>query len=1314
MSTDIAPYPSLERILWYEAGGKPSERISLRQTELLRRTEPLIVLGEAGMGKSHLLRWLGSQDDYALCSARQLINSPAPGRCLGDAHILVIDALDELAAQKDGDAVDLVLRKLGELDYPRFVLACRVADWRSATGCEGIREQYDERPTELHLEALTCEDINAFLDALLAPSASEKVVAHFEKLGLGGLLGNPQTLILVGDVARTGELPQSRHELFEKAVELMRREENPLHRETGADRQPTEAAGLDAAGAAFAALILTGREAVARAAYADDIPLQEIAALPGGASIQTMLGTRLFCAVSANRFSYWHRSIGEFLGARWLARQANTPRKRRRLLALMRSHGLVPANLRGIHAMLAHDPNLAPSIIESDSLGLVEYGDTDTLSLPQARQLLAALKREAANNPHHHAWQLKTSKGLFHPELIDEIRAGIISPQTPFWLRQHLIRSAQGTGAIAALHDDFRHMLTDATVPLRLRMALVDTAPDLFEDDAWREIMSMQRQASDADATRLALHILDVVGHRLVDDAGIAELVIADATADERVIGNLFLLERHLPADRLDGVLDSLAAKARALGKPHERRGDHELTGFTYALLARRLEDATATASQLWAWLEPFEADAGYRSDERERVAIHLRDNDSLRYEIQRLVLLDNEDGGNIWQRSFHLARCLPAMDPSSDDVVALLQSLHASYPNDSRWRELTMLHGHDASVRAAAMPFATGNLESLAWLDTLANPPEPEWKREHDERVRVRNEEKATKREAQRADYLAHIDEVRAGKSGAILGPAEAYLRLFRDIDKDLPPHRRIATWLSEEVAAAAHVGFEAFLQAMPAEQTAADIVKALCEGKSLRVASIIVAALAERVRNDIGLGDLPDECMLAGFFALHDGMLARQAGLDSLEIVVESEIRCRGLYEQAMRQYCEPQLRAGRDYCSGLDGLMGSDADAELATRLALDWLDAFEELSPAIRQALVSRVVHSPEAAALHGYLDRHAETTDEAHRLLLDACDLLVDFDRSSAWLAQTTIAPELLWQIRDLTQHNEARRWQHAVLNVQTMAWIFAAFRTPWPMAYHPTGGWSGDQNPWDASEYLMSLLRRLATDHGEPARDALQGLLQAPHDDYSDMIASLLAEQVRMRAEAGYLPPTLQAIDAALRDTAPVDIDDLQAVMLDELAVVQAKIESDDAESWRGFYAGDTPCAEEPCRDHLLGLLRQGGSGLRFAPETHVAADKEVDITCSSGTLLLPIEVKGQWHRDLWHAADTQLDRLYASDWRAERRGIYLVLWFGEKKPLTRPDRGKPIPRTPAELQEALTASSQAARDSRVAVVVLDVSHAQI
>lgn len=90
---------------------------------------------------------------------------------------------------------------------------------------------------------------------------------------------------------------------------------------------------------------------------------------------------------------------------------------------------------------------------------------------------------------------------------------------------------------------------------------------------------------------------------------------------------------------------------------------------------------------------------------------------------------------------------------------------------------------------------------------------------------------------------------------------------------------------------------------------------------------------------------------------------------------------------------------------------------------------------------------------------------------------------------------------------------------------------------------------------------------------------------------------------------------------------------------------------------------------------------------------------------------MVPIEVKGQWNKDLWTAADRQLDLLYTSDWRAER-GIYLVLWFGTKvsKRLQKPPAGVNPPATAEDLRSALAEQSATTREGRTEIVVLDLT----
>jgi predicted NACHT family NTPase len=134
---------TISRTLWHS---DRSERQQVDGLFLHQDPRSHVVLGEAGMGKSTLLRQLAQHDGYLFCTARALINSADKVQRFGNAKTLVIDALDEVAAQRQGDAVDLVLRALGELGYPRFILSCRIADWRSATALQGISDLYAAPP----------------------------------------------------------------------------------------------------------------------------------------------------------------------------------------------------------------------------------------------------------------------------------------------------------------------------------------------------------------------------------------------------------------------------------------------------------------------------------------------------------------------------------------------------------------------------------------------------------------------------------------------------------------------------------------------------------------------------------------------------------------------------------------------------------------------------------------------------------------------------------------------------------------------------------------------------------------------------------------------------------------------------------------------------------------------------------------------------------------------------------------------------------------------------------------------------------------
>lgn len=1303
----------LRRTMWFQ---DDRERKTVDQTFLTADARSLVVLGEAGMGKSTLLGQLRDLEGYIFCTARLLINAPDAATRFGGAETLVVDALDEISAQRDGDAVDLVVRKLAELGYPRFILSCRVADWRSATGIQGLSDLYGQAPLELYLDPLEREDAVEVLSEALGETKAEEAASSLEEQGLAGLWSNPQTLNLIREVIGRSALPRSRGDLFEAATNLMRKEHRDVKVDAKLMAQP-EGAVLDAAGAAFATLILTGKDALAVRVNAgdDDLPLTEIATLPHAAAIADVLDSRLFVAVESDRFSYAHRAIGEFLGARWLARCADTVRKRRRLLSLFNAPGLVPASLRGLHAWLAwHSPELAGDVIAADPMGVIQYGDADELTVSQASGLLDALEALAEQNPRFRDWSEYRLAGLAQPALLTRLSALIASSDVEFGLRLLILQAVKGSALVSALSNILDSLIRDQTAAFALRSASIDRLFEMDQARDWQALVEELLRQGDEDAVRLGVEILGTVGYDIFSDDLIGRVVTAQLNRADRTIGGLYHLQSRLPLDRIGALLDALASMDLQVDDDdlHERRS--HFADLAQALLARLLPMEAVAPDRLWGWLQTLDAHHGYQREARELVANHLRSNDALRRAIQRRVLIDEVPKGNPWHAGWRLGERSPGLLPDEGDVIALLGVMET---NDARWRDILTISRHDAeqggAARRAAERFTHGDPEAEAWLAKLGKPETPQWEIDQNRRKRARETERVTRWKKHRAEFERQVEELRSGAFRLVANPARAYLKLFADMgDKDSDGAGRLEEWLGAGLRDAALAGIEAFLTADPVQPSAIEIAESHADNKHWEAAYIIVAALAERYRTGRGFADLPTERVMAGFVEVRSNRIDDHAGVPGLASALAEELRKRGVWEEALRLYFEPQFRRGRAHVDGLYALMREAVDARLATTLALEWLNRFEAMAVGPEAELVDHLLAVPDALPALRDLARqrrHLSSLEPERRLIWDTVGLLVDFDATRAEMEATGSVPDdLLWHVRSRLGSRGAEGGRVDVEPDQAL-WMLRQFRPSFPMTYRPSGVTSGDANAWDASDFVSALIRRLGDNTSEAAVRALKDLRDDPADPYSELIRTALAEQKRKRVEADWRAPEFSTVRATVQDAAPTTSAQLQSVLLEELFKVQALLRGSDLDWYRDFVTDGVPHGEERCRDSLLKMLRPLPFGIDAIPEAHLADDKRADVFCQLGDLGVPIEIKGQWHRELWSAADDQLNRLYVNDWRAEV-GIYLVFWFGaaSSKKLQAPPAGTPTPTSAPELQAALTETSALAQEGRIAVVVLD------
>lgn len=1336
--------------------GEDGELNRVRDDQLEQFVQPLVVLGPPGMGKTCLMQELGEKEGMHFVRAATFLRqegfSPQP------AERLVIDGLDEVAAAEEGDPLHNVLKKLARCGKPSFILSCRSADWRGVTAKTDIIDDYGATPLELNLDPLTREQALRALEEEVEKSDAHRSLDALDGADLSGLYTNPLTLGLISSIIRAdGEVPQSRAKLYERSVRELRLERNPHHSDADLANLSEEAA-LDAAGAAMAASLVTGREVLVKGieqSAEGTLAVAELSSLSEPAMVAAILGSNLFRSEGpqSGRFSPLHRTIAEFLGARWLARQVDNSGHRSRvvsrLLGLISGEGGVPASLRGIHAWLAHfSPTvLGPKVISTDPYGVLRYGNADDLAIEQARLLLNALKKLSVDDPYFRSgdWQEISAKGLDQPELQNEVRQILIAPETSEHFRSMLLEILRGSNLAVLLEGDLLSILRDSNRTFGERSRSADALLELPSD--WQAIVSGLIQLGDEDSGQLAVKFLSDVGPEHFDGHIIAEAVIVqtgilgEAADDDRhsYLRPLDLLARKTPVPQIVGVLDTLSARILAIDDLKVlRNNDHwaaraEIATFANRLIVRQLDDhpEDVSAQQLWDWLRALEREDGYHRGDREEISAHFKRKDTLRRGIQQLILFERGSEDKFYSRHYRLTRMSSGLFLQDSDAREFIADIsrRKDASDRERWKALVdHLRGDQRAndaIQAIALPYAEGDEELTKYLTSKPKrPPLDDWEKKHRRSQREREKRKEKKRAETRKAYSEHIEEVRLGKFNWILNPAQAYLGMFSDLEREGPPEGRVEEWLGTEIAAAALEGFEAVLHRddLPTVQK---IAESYAQSKVWNFVYPMIAGAGLRMLAARGFADLPDSLLTAIAIAVEYELIEQRQGFDGLLPVLNNELRQRGnVYEAYIRQKFEPHLRENQKHISGLYAFARSADERPLSTQLCTEWLNMFPDLPCETERELVGCLADAPEDQRTDAWEAlRNISTNrlasilgEEERRMLWTSIQFLVDFETAIKLVPAITqenrnwLWPLISWFYDD---YERPHITPHVAPN--RLSWLIRTFREVWPSVERPGGVTVGTQNPWDASKFMQWAMNRLAADSSVMAAKALAELRDMPPDDYSTHLQAAIAQQRRVRLEAHFETPTLGDLKAALNDLPPKTAADVQAIALDALAELQERLRGDSLNPVNNFYddAGK-PRIENSCRDQMLLALGQLPFRIQVPPETAMPQGSRSDAAFAYGDIAVPLETKGQWHKDVWTAAATQLDRLYATDYKAARKGIYVVFWFGPNAPsgkkLKLPPGDMPKPKNPEEMKAGLEALLPSYRRGDIAIVVLDVT----
>lgn len=1340
---------------WTDAALKTQK---VQDREIVSRfPQPVVILGDPGIGKTWLMEELGKADGLQFIRATSLLRQPDHSDF--NNKRLVIDGLDEVASISEGDPLHNVLIKLIACGKPPFILSCRSAEWKAATGKLDIADEYGVAPVSLDLDLLSEEEAAAALERKVDQSKAREAIFALKQADLEEFFQNPLYLDFVAAIVKAdGALPRTRAGLYEQAVAQLRLEPNARHRGKGVDAL-SEDASLDAAGAIMAAMLITGASGIAiNGASSAGLKLPELSELADPIAMTAVVRSNLFRAISGTpgQFAPLHRTVAEFLGARWLARHVDRhPHSRHlagRIVGQLTAEGGVPSSLRGLHAWLPKfsPSRLGPGAIERDPYGVIRYGDGDGLSPEQARQLTTTLRRLSKFEPWFREgyWASEAISGLVQPALLDDIRTIIMDESETVAFRSLFTEAVAGSDLISDLSDELTTILFDPKRAYRERRdagtALASAPSDGFD---WTEALNRLLKSKNSDCHRLAVELIDDIGFDRLPDGVIAKIILAharlfqDKERESVTFGSLFRLEREFPDERIAAVLDALAATVLPKLDPKKWWGDgyddrwSEFAGLVRRLCSRQLAfDASAVLpQQLRSWLGMIEREHTRNDEYVKAIADHLRSDDRLRRGVQRLALLEKRVDEGYFARSFYLSRISSGFSVTDDDARLLLAELvKRNDPGDrDSWMALVSLFRAEGvippAIRKLARPYAKGDRELLDFLTKKTSRGKLEdWEKKDRKDRREREVRKAKATAAARQNYGDNIAGIRAGELRWIFAPAQAYLDMYTDLERKGPPEGRVEEWLGEEICAAALKGFEAVLHRSDLP-TVDQIAQSYAESRVWNFIYPMLAGAGRRHLSGEGFEGLSPEIVSALMLSCEQELLSGREQFDGLEDALRAHLRRDpAAYEEHWRRKMEPMLQHKRSHVPGLYRFVRTQDERPLSTQLSREWLERYEDLPLDVERELAGCLIDAL-GEGQTSWLDGIKSIANARLATLpLDGdryrywrgIQFAFDFDEAVKGLGEhSKVDREWLWQLSQSFYDRFGDKDGRILPSLAQLNWLVQIFRLQWPHVDRPAGVTSGNNNPWDATQLMEWAIFQIAKDPTDQSTRMLSALRDAPEDSYTGTLQAAIAIHRRARLEANFRSPSIEAYKAVLSDSGqPQNAADVQAIVLGELAYFQERLRGDALNPVNNFYDdSDKPRSENACRDQLLIALGPIlPFGIQTPPEVAMPQGNRSDGAFAFGDIAVPLECKGQWHKDVWAAATTQLDRFYSVEHRAAKKGVYIVFWFGSDVPagkrLKLRPKDTPRPGSALDMELALQTMLPIERRADIAIVVLDLT----
>lgn len=1326
-----------------------------------------VLLGPPGAGKTEAFENEARQGKGCYVTARDFVTYD--DRPEWHDAVLFIDGLDEMRAGSQDQRVpfDRIRGKLHSLGCPRFRLSCREADWLGTNDRDNLKSVSPDGSIKvLRLDPLFDEDVFSILRCNHSVKDPEQLINSAKEKGIGSLLGNPQSLRMLVSAVGNGKLPETRKEVFDLACRKLLLEHNREH--NSANRNTVGISGLlSVTGKLCAIQLLAGHTGYFFTGNGTDSGYIDLREIEGDQhAFRNVLRSKLFESADGICKTPVHRQVGEFLAGLYLKGLIQEGLPVRRVLALMTGYdGRVVSELRGLSAWLAaHSPQSREEIIERDPLGTMLYGDIESFSDCEKRNILNRVAEETEKNP----WIAQAVgldpnlEYLATPNMREYFRDALTGPPRDDARQSFvgfLLKTLQHESRIPELVDVLMEIARDGSRQLEIRQyslrAFIRQREKTAESTAQLKRLLADVHdglTQDPDDELLGLLLIELYP----DSLSASDLWRYFRTPKKPDIGmyNFFwinLVENSTTA-RLDALIGEFARCLDRFLEEYKGGGKRFwlFSELRLRMLPRFLETAGRKISPddlfSWFWVASDPEVWGPTIGEEKRVIREWLNNyPETKKAIFKAGMERDIPPEQIFSRLFFSGFSGYGLGASPPPDFALWCLEEAAGVADGESVNFFLRQ----TVRAIRNSDFDSGFSEEAVKGKLAGHPDLERRfaelmtecdSGHGESSLREKEfmdlrEKAL--EHQEAKRQAWLDEVRSCEQ-ALRGNlcplhlihelAKVYFGLITDVDGGTPLER-LNNFLDgdEKLVGAVLESFKGSVNRdeVPDET---EIINLGADSSLHYLTYPFLAGLKEIFTNDIeSAGESVAEKQMRQALAFYYAAPMPSSILEPkphwYRHLVENNP---GMVSDVLVKSVRSMIRKNGSAMISVQPLLLEEDHANVARLTVLPILKAFParcrvrqmgELNCLLRAALL----HCDENQFLNLIKKKLSFSgMNVAQRVYWLAAGLVVS---SSGFIKELeTYLVDRERRVQNLvdflilfpkippTRLVERLDIPATKLLIRLIGPLYK------PRSLSSAKAEISFDKSWQAAELICCLIQKLACFWSPCATRALEEL-SSDNDlrSWSSYILSISSEQKSIRRERDFRQPSVKQVLKTLDSGQPANAADLAALLTDVLNDLAREIRDGNTSDWRQYWNMDagnaaSPRTEDLCRDALLSDLKKKLRllGIDVQPEGRYADDKRSDIRIAYGEYSIPVEIKKSSSRDLWSAVKKQLIAKYTRDLGADGYGIYLVFWFGREH-CQSPGEGTP-PQDAGELQERLLNGLSADQKRKISVCVIDVA----